>query len=305
MEGEDGKDGLEAEEAKDSMEGEDGKDSKEGEDSNNSMVGENGKNSKEGEESMEGEDIRKGKDIKEGEDSKVLGKARDVVEQLLKEVVDEVVADGWMFGIRDEAEELLELLDMSLGGEQDDVIDCNTCGKIFSSRRLLYFHERNQHVDPGNCNFCDTYFTSKVKLNTHIQKMHTYGPQQQPRTYMCELCGKVFKARSNLSQHMKSHNKKVLKQKKPPAKSFPCNNCQKSFKRQWNLKRHIALKHKKRVCGRQMRISLYMNKSSAKKIPCSICKKLFKRRCNLFQHMNIVHKMRRKAPRSSSPADRK
>ena len=86
---------------------------------------------------------------------------------------------------------------------------------------------RSQHVDPGNCNICHKYFASKVKLNIHIQKNHTYGPEKQPRTYL----GKVSRARSNLSQHMKSHNNIVIEKLNPVPKSFPCNNCKKLFKR--------------------------------------------------------------------------
>ena len=74
-----------------------------------------------------------------------------------------------------------------------------TGGKVFDTKKWLYFHERIQHVDPGNCNICHKYFASKVKLNIHIQKTHTCGPKKQPRTYFCESCGEVLRARSNLS----------------------------------------------------------------------------------------------------------
>ena len=59
----------------------------------------------------------------------------------------------------------------------------------------------------------------KVKLNCHIQK--------QPTTYLCETRGKVFRARSNLSQHMKTHKEKVVEKRKPMFKSFPCHKCKK------------------------------------------------------------------------------
>ena len=123
--------------------------------------------------------------------------------------------------------ELLKLLDWHLDGDTK----CGTCGKVFDTKKLLYFHERNQHVDHGNCNICHKYFASKVKLNIHIQKTHTYGSEKQLITYLCETCGKVFRARSNQSQHMKSHNNIVIEKMNPVPKSFPCNNCKKLFKR--------------------------------------------------------------------------
>ena len=66
-------------------------------------------------------------------------------------------------GLEEELE-LLKLLDWPSAGD----IKCGACGKVFDTKKLLYFHERNQHVDHGNCNICHKYFASKVKLNIHI-----------------------------------------------------------------------------------------------------------------------------------------
>ena len=90
--------------------------------------------------------------------------------------------------------ELLKLLGCWTADRQSE-----TGGKEFDNKKLLYFHERIQHVDPGNCNICHKYFASKVKLNIHIQKNHACGPEKQLRMYLCETCGEVLKARSNLS----------------------------------------------------------------------------------------------------------
>ena len=147
---------------------------------------------------------------------------------------------------------MLKLLDWPLAGDTK----CGTCGKVFDTKKLLYFHERNQHVDHGNCNICHKYFASKVKLNIHIQKTHTYGSEKQLITYLCETCGKVFRARSNQSQHMKSHNNIVIEKMNPVPKSFPCINCKKLFKRRWNLKRHMIMGHKKVVLGPRVRLSV-------------------------------------------------
>ena len=85
---------------------------------------------------------------------------------------------GELEEVMEEELELLKLLDGPLASDTK----CGTCGKVFDTKKLLYFHERNQHVDPGNCNICHKYFASKVKLNIHIQKNHTYGQEKQLRT---------------------------------------------------------------------------------------------------------------------------
>ena len=59
-------------------------------------------------------------------DPKVLDKTREVVVELLQEVVEEVVGDGWMSGMREEEEE-----------QNDSQLKCDTCDKMFSTKRLL------------------------------------------------------------------------------------------------------------------------------------------------------------------------
>ena len=114
---------------------------------------------------------------------------------------------------------------------------------------MLYYHERNQHVDPGNCNICHKYNDSTVKRNIHIQRTHTYDPEKQQRTFECVTCGKVFRTRSNLSQHMRSHNKIGREKMNQVPHVLPCNYCKKLCKRRWNLKGHTILKQTKVALG--------------------------------------------------------
>ena len=89
--------------------------------------------------------------------------------------------------VREEELELLKLLGCWTAGHQSE-----TGGNVFDTKKLLYFYERIQYVNSGNCNICHKYFASKVKLNIHIQKTHTYGSEKQLRTYLCETCGKCL-----------------------------------------------------------------------------------------------------------------
>ena len=232
-----------------------------------------------------------------------------LVEELLEEVVATVVGDRWMEGMEEEVEELMALFNLPLAGEQESLeIKCANCNKVFKTKQLLYFHIRKQHENPGTCNICEKYFSSKVKLDCHIQKAHMYGPEKQPRKYLCETCGKVFKDRSNMNKHAKIHGVKEIQQKKPchKPKPFPCNQCQKSYSRQWTLKRHMVTKHKKPQKHRgHHRSSLYMHKSSAKKLPCPVCRKTFMRLHNWKNHIHTVHKPAKKKPSSSSCSSRK
>ena len=152
-------------------------------------------------------------------------------------------------------------------------------------------------MDPGNCNTCHKYFDSIVKRNIHIQRMHTYGPEKQQRTYECVTCGKVLRTRSNLSQHMRIQNKNGMEKMNPVPSVLPCNNCKKLCERGWNLKGHTILKHMKVALGPRVWWSVYMKKSPAKKLSCSICGMLFRRKTMLMQYMYGTHRSRRKGVR--------
>ena len=55
--------------------------------------------------------------------------------------------------------EVLELVDELLEGDTK----CGTCGRVFCTKKLLYYHGRNRHVGLGNCNTGHKYFDSIVK----------------------------------------------------------------------------------------------------------------------------------------------
>ena len=162
--------------------------------------------------------VEKDENKNEEEDSRGV----KLVVELLEEVVAAVVGDSWMDSVEEEAEELMALLNLPLAGEQESLkIKSANCDKVFRTKNLLYFHNRKQHVNPGNCNICAKYFSSKVKLDYHIQKAHMFGPEKQPRGYLCETCGRVFKERSNMNKHAKNHCVKDIKQKRPAQKQSP------------------------------------------------------------------------------------
>ena len=76
------------------------------------------------------ETVDKAKAVDEEEDeTMVLHETSKMVEELLDDIVAEVVGEGWLSGLREEAEELLELLKLPLAGKLQDVLMCEKCGK--------------------------------------------------------------------------------------------------------------------------------------------------------------------------------
>ena len=82
-------------------------------------------------------------------------------------------------------------------------------------------------------------------LKQHKLRMHegTIPDKVLPR-HVCDICGKSFKVRSNLKEHMATHS---------DTRSFLCGICGKSLKNRQCLNRHLfthGVKHTCSVCSK-------------------------------------------------------
>lgn len=159
------------------------------------------------------------------------------------------------------------------------------------------------------CEICGISFTSNTDLNTHRNKVHLnirrFGcGKLKPKINACgkvswkiftDICGRWFYGRSELKNHMITHQKfrKLFKCKLPgcgqvvstssllryhkaavhdKVRRFQCDLCGKSFYQLIHLKSHCKGIH-----------------SKIKDLQCSICSKLFSGRFGLKQHISIHH----------------
>lgn len=85
-----------------------------------------------------------------------------------------------------------------------------------------------------------------------------------PSAITCETCGKLFKRKEHLVQHMKLHI---------GLRPFTCNEagCNKAFSRKEHLMRHIV------------------SHTGKKMFSCDLCQKLFSRKDNLNKHKRLVN----------------
>ncbi|XP_056299636.1 oocyte zinc finger protein XlCOF28-like isoform X2 [Pseudoliparis swirei] len=106
------------------------------------------------------------------------------------------------------------------------------------------------------------------------------------KPFSCSECGKIFKKKTHLKIHMRSHTGE---------KPFSCSVCKKSFSQSGNLQKHMRIHTGEKPftcseCGK-----LFGSQESLKKhlrihtgeniFKCSLCYKRFNGKCNLDEHM--------------------
>ena len=150
---------------------------------------------------------------------------------------------------------------------------CSYCPEQFKTRNDLGTHRRNHHKDIKNylCPICATAFTKKAKLDDHMAKhtkdrpfkcsicnasmktktylrVHMKNVHMQTSFHLCPYCGKKFKCKVSLVNHIKVHEGNL---------DFVCVDCGKAFPTKERLfqhcKTHFANKHECTECGKKFK----------------------------------------------------
>lgn len=121
---------------------------------------------------------------------------------------------------------------------------CPKCGKMVL--RTVYDTYHRKYGCPGipaqnlSCPHCNLTLKNVLSFNRHIKRLHSATSTERP--YFCDICGKDYKAQSDLKTHQKIHEQ---------ASSWTCGKgCGREFNVRRNWRRHeIACKgvgtHKK------------------------------------------------------------
>ena len=152
---------------------------------------------------------------------------------------------------------------------------CSQCGEAFKNDACLNFHMRKKHPEtasqnfPFSCNVCGCHFKTSIYLYTHTKLVHEEDEvlcnicgescknkyvlkrhiARRHNSQTCLECGRQFKDKSTLSQHMKFAHLNIIE--------YPCPSCDKQFIDKKGLRRHILSVHDKikpyycEVCGFQ------------------------------------------------------
>ena len=124
---------------------------------------------------------------------------------------------------------------------------CNTCSKIFGTKKLLVKHKKDDHGATHVCGICDRPFQHAHSLTRHVSMIHSTGR----KLGQCSICDRSVKdvLRHERERHMKlvecseckaNFTRYDLAQHEKVCKKFTCMNCSKIFKSRHSLANHCA-----------------------------------------------------------------
>ncbi|XP_068992675.1 zinc finger protein 665-like isoform X1 [Neodiprion pinetum] len=206
------------------------------------------------------------------------------------------------------------------------IYNCNECKFKTTKKTSLYSHIKRKHKvltknDAGMeqvteyfyCNQCEYKNKNKYELKVHVARKHT-----DDFKFSCETCGKKFKVKGDLTNHIRFNHKEgpvicdvcgktclnsnslYVHQKFAHYKAkYECHICKRRLVTQENLNEHMLRQHEKREnvvceeCGktfsRNSRLKVHMRiHTGDKPYTCNVCGKSFARRTALKQHL-LIH----------------
>jgi uncharacterized Zn-finger protein len=165
----------------------------------------------------------------------------------------------------------------------EKVFNCDYCSYQTTVYKRLVRHldicHNNDHCleKPFKCdwNECKMSFISLSNMREHLS-MHTL---------LCKLCNKGFKSNSQLSRHLKTHNRATDSRKENGSeKHFKCEYCSSNFNWKKNLISHLRSKHSDLI---RPHLNDKFSEQNFKLLNCKFCDQKFVFLSKLRRHENM------------------
>ncbi|XP_058066348.1 transcription factor grauzone-like [Anopheles bellator] len=110
-------------------------------------------------------------------------------------------------------------------------VQCGYCAKSVQGKHNLKQHIRYMHLEEGQvfrCDICDHKSPNSKALQYHKRRVHV------EKNFACEQCGKRFKQKIYLTEHLASHTARRL---------YSCDICEATFNSKANYYKHRKSRH--------------------------------------------------------------
>lgn len=180
----------------------------------------------------------------------------------------------------------------------EKIYECSICGKQCKMKKDMKQH-MIVHLDerPFSCDICNFKFKRQFQLTKHKSIVHLQSKKEickicgwvtkskkklalhrkicTTSVLQCDICKKMFGAKSSLEYHLKAHSSE---------RPFPCDICGARFKYKRNVYKHILYVHK----GHK-KVKKPENPDKIPLCQCEICGKSFYSRFGYSSHIKKIH----------------
>ncbi|XP_055639951.1 transcription factor grauzone-like [Toxorhynchites rutilus septentrionalis] len=182
-------------------------------------------------------------------------------------------------------------LDYTHVAEEEKIYKCEVCQASFAKAYHLTSH-RLKHTSIAEkrfyCQPCDIAFRTNQSYKTHQHSKHGAAAK-----YVCDICARGFRQKSDLVTHQLSHSEEGLEKLK-----IQCEHCHKWMKNKKSIWTHRRICQSSGpvacdICGKmapnpeQLKSHKKFMHQDQRVHQCSYCEKAFKRPIDLKEHETI------------------
>ncbi|XP_076309957.1 uncharacterized protein LOC143225089 isoform X5 [Tachypleus tridentatus] len=135
-----------------------------------------------------------------------------------------------LYALRDHLKDSHPSADDTNKQKEEQKHACSKCKASFSDQKHLEKHELIHATSSQSCKICNKSFANVYRLQRH---MISHDESAVLRKFKCPECGKAFKFKHHLKEHIRIHSGE---------KPFACPNCGKRFSHSGSYSSHMTSK---------------------------------------------------------------